>query len=165
MDRHRIHWTRRILALLTIGPAAAAWVLIALAVDGPTVADMPDEPCWQNELRSALVELDPEGEMPLVVSEIDGAWGRTILSSGLVRIDPDVPCGQVRGVVAHEWAHWRQHERYGDRQAAEDALGDIERAADCVAAQVSASERPYLGTRDCTPAEVQAAEATLRGTS
>lgn len=160
-----LHWTLRILAVLIIGPAAAAGVLIALAVDGPAVADMPDEPCWRTELRSALAELDPAGDMPLVVSDVDGAWGRTILTSGLVRIDPDVPCGQVRGVVAHEWAHWRQHERYGDRQAAEDALGDIERAADCVAAQVSASDRPYLDTQGCTPSEVQAARTTLRGTS
>lgn len=99
--------------------------------------------------------------MPWMIAELPGVWGRTNIDTGLVRIDPDMPCGQVRGVIAHEWARFQQHRIYGSHDAAHEALPSAEINADCVAEALSPGRRAYIGTRDCTPDERRAAALTM----
>lgn len=160
-----IDWPRRILCVILSGPAAAILTGVLLGFAEPDQieqADPPDDPCWTHELDQTVADIDPD--MPIQVAALGDAWGRTNIDEGYVLIDPNVPCDQIRGVVAHEWGHYQQHEIYGSKDAAVDVLDSIEFNADCVAEQLDpGGDRAYLDDRECTPQQQRDAERTIHG--
>lgn len=165
--RGRINWPWRILAVFLLTAVTTAALLALMGFKAPATlvsTTTSTQSCFRAELAQALADIDPARRMPLVVSEIhDGDRGTTDLDTGVVRIDPDVPCGQLRGLVAHEWAHWMQHEVYGSGEAARAALPSVEVNADCVADLIAPGIRAYIGARSCTPDEVHAAKQIMNG--